>query len=1175
MNKKLTICGFVLSVFFYPATVYGILIRVPEDHSTIQAAIGASQNGDTVLVAAGTYTGNGNKDLEFMGKSITLLSENGPDACIIDCEYSGRGFFFHNAETAEAILDGFTIRHGATQAAGGIYITSSPTIQNCIITENSASLYGGGMSCLSGSPTIINCVFSCNTSNDGGGLECAPLFDAASPVVLDCNFINNASSRGGAVYCGGECVMMISNCLINGNNAVNGGGGIFSADSSFVFLEGTDIFLNESESKGGAIFGSYETNFSLNECTISMNEAGGDGGGIALIGVEYEEVNPTLSLSACSINDNSAQGNGGGLFCEGSSSSTPEINIEECSVNGNNAAANGGGIYYNSSIPFIANSTISENTSGNSGSGIYSYAAYSSGWFTGCLIENNSANSGGGGMAITGSHPPLINCLFYENSGGSGGGVLWDSSFWGSSTKIFDRCVISGNIASGNGGGISVSSVFQESDCRITNCTFDRNEAVLKAGGLFIGYKTYSTIANCSFTANTCESRGAAVTFDSNAGEQVMLCCTVSDNVASVHSGGIWCNEGVTLSISNSILWENFPTSIDGFVSPDIAYSDVQGSYPGIGNIDIDPIFVSASVGDKLLSHIEAGQPWNSPCIDAGSSPAINVCFNSPDAAICMNELTTRTDEITDNGTVDMGRHYDSSLYNSPTPFATPFGTASPLPSPTSTPSVQPSSPTPVETSPNLTPTETPSPTPTIILYVPSDHERIQDAIDAASDGYVVIVENGVYSGEGNKNLDFHGKMITVKSSGGPDACIIDCEFSGRGFSFENRENQNSVVDGFTVRNGSVSGNYPDDRGGGILCKYDSNPVIHNCRIVNNASEGPGGGISCHFSSPFIKNCLVSANSSADCGGGIACYDDQPFIEFCEVSGNHSDRIGGGISCSGYSSAIISNCTIKENTAAEYGGGINADYLTTPLITNCLLLSNYAAYSGGGFYCSENASTTINGSSFSMNSANSGGAVYSTFNTETTIQNCILWNDSANSGAEITIEAVAFWSPYLSVSYSNVEGGISGVCVVGNATLDWGEGMIDADPLFALGPQGDYYLSQVSAGQMNDSPCIDAGSDSAENISLPVSTGSISFSDLTTRTDEQQDAGLLDIGFHYAPPALETPTPLPTASPTPTRTPTSTASPAPTIPAVPVTTSAGVIIIILLLSSMTAITVRK
>jgi hypothetical protein len=105
---------------------------------------------------------------------------------------------------------------------------------------------------------------------------------------------------------------------------------------------------------------------------------------------------------------------------------------------------------------------------------------------------------------------------------------------------------------------------------------------------------------------------------------------------------------------------------------------------------------------------------------------------------------------------------------------------------------------------------------------------------------------------------------------------------------------------------------------------------------------------------------------------------------------------------------------------------------------------------------------------------------------DVTITNCILWN----GGDEI-------WSPYdsiITITYSDVAG-------------SWpGEGNIDADPLFVTGPLGEYYLGQTAAGQPANSPCVDAGSDTAENLGLDT---------LTTRTDQAPDSGIVDMGCHY------------------------------------------------------------
>ena len=110
----------------------------PADYNNIQAAINDANTGDEVVVADGTYTGTGNKNIDFLGKAITLQSLNGPENCIIDCETSGRGFYFHNGEDANSVLSGFTIKRGSVTGdparGGAIYCSGcSPIIKDCII----------------------------------------------------------------------------------------------------------------------------------------------------------------------------------------------------------------------------------------------------------------------------------------------------------------------------------------------------------------------------------------------------------------------------------------------------------------------------------------------------------------------------------------------------------------------------------------------------------------------------------------------------------------------------------------------------------------------------------------------------------------------------------------------------------------------------------------------------------------------------------------------------------------------------------------------------------------------------------------------------------------------------------------------------------------------------------
>ncbi len=216
------------------------------------------------------------------------------------------------------------------------------------------------------------------------------------------------------------------------------------------------------------------------------------------------------------------------------------------------------------------------------------------------------------------------------------------------------------------------------------------------------------------------------------------------------------------------------------------------------------------------------------------------------------------------------------------------------------------------------------------IIHVPGDQATIGDGISAAQHGDTVLVANGIYKGQSNKNLDFRGKVIEVRSENGPEHTIIDCENDGRGFNFHSGEGRVSVVNGFTITNGSSDGD-----GGGIACS-NSSPTITNCIIIGNSkshSGGNGGGIYCWNSSPQIINNVIMENSvpgGAGYGGGIACSYSSPIISNNIIIGNSANS-GGAIWCS-YSFSVITNNTIAGNSS-----GIYCDSYAAPIMINTIL----------------------------------------------------------------------------------------------------------------------------------------------------------------------------------------------------------------------------------------------
>ena len=212
-------------------------------------------------------------------------------------------------------------------------------------------------------------------------------------------------------------------------------------------------------------------------------------------------------------------------------------------------------------------------------------------------------------------------------------------------------------------------------------------------------------------------------------------------------------------------------------------------------------------------------------------------------------------------------------------------------------------------------------------LFVPSvDYPTIQSAIDAAVNGDIVIVADGIYTGDGNRDITFDGKAITVRSEYRAEGCIIDCGGSEiepyRGFVFEDSEGRDSVLQGFTIVNG-----YADTHGGGINC-YNGDPVIRGCIVIGNFAVSDGGGIACRYlSTPLIEDCIVAENYAGDDGGGIKCYYNSDVeITHCTIAGNEAMGTGGGIDSQYRCEVTVLNSIIWGNTPDELYGDISATY---------------------------------------------------------------------------------------------------------------------------------------------------------------------------------------------------------------------------------------------------------
>jgi hypothetical protein len=173
------------------------------------------------------------------------------------------------------------------------------------------------------------------------------------------------------------------------------------------------------------------------------------------------------------------------------------------------------------------------------------------------------------------------------------------------------------------------------------------------------------------------------------------------------------------------------------------------------------------------------------------------------------------------------------------------------------------------------------------IIHVPADQPTIQGAISAAATGDTVQVAPGTYV----ENLNFLGRAILVTSEQGPDVTIIDGNQAGPVVTFASGEGRQSVLNGFTVRNGNASASTYD--GGGIRIANSSPTITGNYIMYNSAADG-GGGIAISFGSPLIQGNFIKNNGqTSGFSGGVG---------------------GGGIAIVGAASAQILNNTISSNS---------------------------------------------------------------------------------------------------------------------------------------------------------------------------------------------------------------------------------------------------------------------
>lgn len=316
MRRAMILTIMSISAFLVlPAAAISAEINVPLDQPTIQAGIDAAVEGDTVLVADGTWSGAGNTELDLGGINITVSSASGPAGCTIDCLGVGRAFVIHSGESRQAVVQGFTIINGGATGGGAIDIDDSdpsiignvfennadsaidtlyggPVIHDNIFTGNRADGSGGGGAIRSDRghgfwfyADIRNNDFTNNTAEHGGAIY----IEASKPLIIDNTFTGNKAlggtygSDGGAIKVGGDSAPEIVDNTFTGNTAETDGGAVYVWGRSSDPYIASNIFEANTAENGGAITAfHYALPQIINNLFVS-NHASGVGGAVASI----------------------------------------------------------------------------------------------------------------------------------------------------------------------------------------------------------------------------------------------------------------------------------------------------------------------------------------------------------------------------------------------------------------------------------------------------------------------------------------------------------------------------------------------------------------------------------------------------------------------------------------------------------------------------------------------------------------------------------------------------------------------------------------------------------------------------------------------------------------------------------------------------------------------------
>lgn len=350
-----------------------------------------------------------------------------------------------------------------------------------------------------------------------------------------------------------------------------------------------------------------------NQAVVEATVVDANFAGSVLVFIHQERSSSVLSGLKL-INGNSSYG--GGILCQGESS--PRITY--CMIEGNTARHAGGGIYIDQSNPIIQDCLIADNNANGDewsmGGGIACVG--SAPLLARVQVRANHANRRGGGLHCIRSSPTIADCLIEENAACAGGGIRINAN----SYPLIRNCTFRFNVGDcgllgGDGGGVKVYK-----DCcpEFIACRIVGN--ISPKGGAASIEQASAVFRNCILSGNSARFGGGALQLHGTSDVEATNCTIIENTPQAEANAAIQLHQSSAqggIVLKNCVLWEDGEKVISGGGRVEVSYSDVHlpggRLWPGIGNINADPVFVEA-LGYEYILNV------GSPCIDAGTGDA-------------------------------------------------------------------------------------------------------------------------------------------------------------------------------------------------------------------------------------------------------------------------------------------------------------------------------------------------------------------------------------------------------------------------------------------------------------------------------------------------------------------------------------------------------------------------